>query len=155
MLLYLIQTPFWWIAAFVVATAGVNPNGIKTLLANGLSAFSIKENSVLGNGPKWLPRNTPDCPIVLCNWVFESFILADEPFAKDLRSHETYVSANNNLCGKLFSPKGWPMTFEQIFKVTLVPFFIPCFNLLINELNNFTFKVRYSVIFYWYYVSTK
>ena len=48
---------FLWIAASVVATAA-NPNGIKTLLANGLSTSPIKGNSGLSNGPKSLPKNS-------------------------------------------------------------------------------------------------
>ena len=35
-----------WIAASVVDAAAVNPNGIKTLLAKGLSTFPIKSNPV-------------------------------------------------------------------------------------------------------------
>ena len=38
-----------------------NPNGIKTLLPVGLSAFPIKGNSVFSNG---LPKYPPDCPIL-------------------------------------------------------------------------------------------
>ena len=34
-------------------------------------------------------------------WVFENFILDDETFAKALRIFETFVSVNNNICGKL------------------------------------------------------
>ena len=45
------------------------------LLANGLSIFPIKSNLVFINGPKSLTKKPPDCPI-LCNRVFESFILA-------------------------------------------------------------------------------
>ena len=41
----------------------VNPNGIKQLLANGLSTFPIKGKPVFSNGPKILPKNVPDCPI--------------------------------------------------------------------------------------------
>ena len=67
-----------------------------------LSTFPIKGNPVFSNGPKILPKNPPDCPI-LWNWVFESFLLADESFAKALRIFETCVSVNYNLCGKLFS----------------------------------------------------
>ena len=33
---------FLWIAASVADAAAVNPNGIETLLANGLSTFPIK-----------------------------------------------------------------------------------------------------------------
>ena len=36
-------------------------------------------------------------------WVFENFILDDETFAKALRIFETFVSVNNNICGKLVS----------------------------------------------------
>ena len=44
----------------------VNPNGIKTLLINLLSTFPIKGDLIFSNGPKRLPKNPPDCPI-LCN----------------------------------------------------------------------------------------
>ena len=40
--------------------AAVNPNGIKTLLANGLITFFISGNPVFNNGPRSLPRNPPD-----------------------------------------------------------------------------------------------
>ena len=69
---------------------------------------------------------------ICCYPVAVSLILADEPFAKlsykFLRSFETCVLVNNNLCGKLFSSLESPTTFEEIFKVTSVPFFIPNFN---------------------------
>ena len=61
----------------------VNPNVIKTLLASGLSIFPIKGNPVFSNGPKSLPKNPPDYPI-LCNNVFDNFILVDELFKKSL-----------------------------------------------------------------------
>ena len=48
----------------VADATAVNPNGIKTLLAKGLSTFLIKDNPVFSNGPKSLPRNSPDCPIL-------------------------------------------------------------------------------------------
>ena len=41
-----------------------NPNGIKILLANGLSTFPIKGNHVFSNGPKSLPKNSPDCSVL-------------------------------------------------------------------------------------------
>ena len=66
----------FWIAGSVAGVAAVNPNGIKTFLANGLSTFFIKDNPVFSNGPKSLLKNPPDCPI-LDNWVFDSFILDD------------------------------------------------------------------------------
>ena len=56
----------------------------------------------MGNGPKSLSKNPPDCPI-LWNWVFDNFILADEPFAKAFQSLETFVLVKNDLCGKLLS----------------------------------------------------
>ena len=74
---------FVWIAT---STAdAVNPNVIKTLLANGLSAFPIKGSPCFSNGPKGQPKNPHDFPI-LCNWVFDNFILADELLAKALRT---------------------------------------------------------------------
>ena len=46
--------------------AAVNPNGIKTLLANCLSRFFIKGKPVFSNSPNDLPEKSPDCRI-LCN----------------------------------------------------------------------------------------
>ena len=40
--------------------------------------------------------NSPNCSI-LDSCVFEIFLLANEPFAKALRSLENFVSVNNNL----------------------------------------------------------
>ena len=57
---------FSWIAASFADAAAVNPTGIKTLLANGLNTFSIKGNPVFSNGPKSLPKNPSDYPM-LCN----------------------------------------------------------------------------------------
>ena len=74
--------------------------------------------------------------IVLFCGVFDNFILAEELFAKALRSFETCVLVNNNLCGRLFSSLESPTPFDEIFKVSSVPFFIPDFNLLSCELNN-------------------
>ena len=74
-----------WIAASANATA-VNVGAIKTLLANGLSAFFIKGNPFLSNVPKCFPKNFPDCP-VLCNWVFDNFVLPDPwPHESELTS---------------------------------------------------------------------
>ena len=39
--------------------------------------------------------------IELYNWVVDNSRLADEPFAKALRSFKTYLLVNNNLYGKL------------------------------------------------------
>ena len=82
----------------VADAAVVNPNGIKTLLDNGLSTFPIKSNPVFSNDPKGLPKNPTDFPI-LCNWVFDNYVLAKKSFAKALRSFETCVLVNNNLSG--------------------------------------------------------
>ena len=57
---------FLWIAASVTNAATVNPDGIKTLLANGLSTFLIKGSPVVNNGPKSLPKDPLGCTI-LCN----------------------------------------------------------------------------------------
>ena len=87
------------------------------LLANGLTIFSIK-----GSGPKSLLGNPLYCTI-LCNWIFDNFILADEPFTKNkpfakvLRSFETCVLVDKNLCRILFSLLEAPNTFDERFKV--------------------------------------
>ena len=91
---------FLWLATSVAVGAAVNPNGIKTILGNCLSAFPIKGNPVSSsNGLKSLPKNPLDCPI-LCSWVFDDFILADELFAKALWSREICVLVNNKSCEK-------------------------------------------------------
>ena len=48
-------------AASVSDAAGVNPNRIETLSANGLSTCPIKSNPVLSIGAKILPKNRRDC----------------------------------------------------------------------------------------------
>ena len=87
---------FIWITASVAEATAVNPKGTKTLLAIYLSSFPIKSRPVICNGPRSLPRSLPNC-IMLDSWVFENFILADEPFAKPLEFFETCVLVNNNL----------------------------------------------------------
>ena len=64
---------FSWIAVSAADAAAVNA------LVNGLSTFLIINNPAFSNGPKSLPKNPHDCPI-LCNWGLDNFILADEPF---------------------------------------------------------------------------
>ena len=81
--------------------------------------------------------------VIIC-----SFILVDELFAKVLRSFETCVLVNKNLYGKLFSSVESPTTFDESFKVTSAPVFIPGLNLLRFKLNNFTFIVLYTESFY-------
>ena len=143
---YQMKAFFLRIAASVAAAAAVNPIGIKTFLASGLSIFPIKGNPVFSKGPENLYKNALDWPI-LCTWVFDNFILVDEPFAKALL-------VKNNLCGKLFSSLESPTTFKEVFKVTSVQFFIPDFNLLSCQFDSFT-KVLYWMILYWYHVRTK
>ena len=42
-------------------------------------------------------------------------MLADEPYARALKSIETCVLVNNNLCGKLVLSLGLPTTFDEKF----------------------------------------
>ena len=93
---------FLWIAAFAVAAAAVNQNGIKTILANGFSTIFIKGIPDFSNVPKSPPKNLPDCSI-LCNWIFDNYTLVDELFGKSLQSSKNCVLINDNLCRKLFS----------------------------------------------------
>ena len=72
--------------------------------------------------------------------VFDNFISADGLFAKVLPILETCVLVNKNLCGKLVSLIKLSITFDERFKITSTLFFIPDFNLLSCELENFTFK---------------
>ena len=61
-------------------------------------------------------------------------MLPEKPNAKGLRSFETCVLIDNSLCRKLFSSLESVTTFDEIFKVTLVPNFL--FLLLIYEYVN-------------------
>ena len=122
--------------------AAVSFIGIKTLLANGLSTFFNNSKPVFSNGSKSLPRYPPDY-LILCYWVFDNFILADEPFAKALPTLETCVLVNKNLCRKLFPSLESVAVFNESFYVTSVPFSNLDFNLLSCEWDNFTF---YGVI---------
>ena len=49
-------------------------------MAFGLSTFPIKSRPVVCNV---LHRSLPNC-VILDGWVFENFILADQPIAKPL-----------------------------------------------------------------------
>ena len=121
---------FFWIPESVNDTAAVNPNGIKTLLANGLRTFFIKGKPVFSNSTRGLSKNSPCCPI-LCSWVLEYFILADEFFAKAWQSLKTFAVVNNNLCEELVSSLELPIAFDEGFKVAAVSFFNPDFYLLL------------------------
>ena len=54
-----------------------------------------------------------------------------------LRSFETCVSVNNNLCGKSISSLELPIKFDERVKVNPVPFFIADFKFLSCELDKF------------------
>ena len=99
---YSIQKILFGIAKSVADAAHVNPNGIKTLLVSGSSTFFIKVKPVFSNGPRSRPNNSPNC-IILDTWVADNFTLADELFAKALRSIETCLLVSNVLCRKLIS----------------------------------------------------
>ena len=117
----------FWIVASCADTAVVNPKSIRTLLVRGLRTFFIKGKPVLSNGPRSLPKSartftTPG------SWVFHKFMLGDELFTKTVRSLETCLSVNDNLCGKSVPSSVLPITFDE--RVTWVPFFILDFHLL-------------------------
>ena len=115
---------FFWIAASLADAGSVNPDGFKTLLANGLSTFYIKGKPFFSNGPRNLPKNSPNCPILDSEFLI-NFISADKPFSRTLLNLETCVLVNNNFCGKLASSLELPIKFDEWFKVTSVPFSIP------------------------------
>ena len=112
------------------------------LLANGLSTFYIKSNPAFKNGPRSLPKDPPDCTI-LGKWVFDNFILADEFFAKALRSFGTCLLVSYSLWGKFVS---------SLDEITSVTFFVANFNLLSCEWDNFTVTLLDWVILHWYYM---
>ena len=74
---------FFRTQASVFDAVVVNPSGIKTLLATGLSTFLINGKSVFKNGPRSLPINLFVC-IIWNSWVFYNLVLADKLFAKAL-----------------------------------------------------------------------
>ena len=111
---------FFWIAASVAEASAINPKGTKTLLANGLNTFPITGKPVFSNSRRSLPKSPPKC-IILDNWVFENFILADEPFTKALRIIETCVLVKKDLWEKLVSSSDSPTAFDGTFIVNWVP----------------------------------
>ena len=74
-----------WIATFVADAAIFNRMKTFETLFNVFNTFFIKGNPVFSNGTKILCRNSVSCPI-LCKCVFDIFKLAEELFAKPLRS---------------------------------------------------------------------
>ena len=100
-----------------------------------LSEFPIKSNPVFTNDLKSLPKNPPDSPI-LCNWVFDNFILTDELFAKALQNLEICVLVKDNLWRILFSSLESPTKFAEIFTKLLQFHFL--FLILIYQVVNYT-----------------
>ena len=121
--------------------AAVNLKSIKMFLANGLSTFFINGNPIFMNGPRSLLRNPCDCAIV-DGWVFDNFVLVDEPFLKALLSSKAFYQL---IIASLIIKS--PIIFNKSFRVTSVLFFITYFNLLSWELDKFTLTVLYWVIF--------
>ena len=77
---------FLWIVGCVANVTTVNINGIKTLLANCLSTFLIKDKFLIMVLKVYLKNCT-----FLFNWSFDIFILVDELVAKVLQNIESYV----------------------------------------------------------------
>ena len=55
--------------------------------------------------------------------------------------YEACLLVNNNLCGKSVLLLESSITFDERFKVTSVQFLFPGFDLLICELDSFTFQL--------------
>ena len=62
-------------------------------------------------------------------------------FCKDLRNFETCLSVNRNLCGKLVLSLKLQIRFYGKFKIAMVPFFIPDFDLISCGRQNFSFTL--------------
>ena len=114
---------FLCIPASAADPAAVNPNGIKTLLANGLITIFINCNPVFSNGPRSLPRNPPHRTI-LDIWGFDNLISVDKWFEKALRRFLTCLLITNNLWGKLVSSSELPTIFDDNLKTSSASFFI-------------------------------
>ena len=72
------------------------------IISDKFSALLTMLSAILNGFIESKIANPPDSNI-LDNWVFENFISVGEPFAKALRIFKTYVSVDNNLCGKLLN----------------------------------------------------
>ena len=96
--------------------AAVNPNGIKTLLANYLSVFFLngKPSDLRSVAIKYL-----DCTIFE-SWVFDNLIIVDKLYAKVLQTFTVCLSASINLCRKLASSLESPIIFDDNCRVTSV-----------------------------------
>ena len=120
----------------IADAAAINPNDIKTLLANIFGTFLIKGNPVFSNGPKCLPRNPHDC-FILCNRDFDNFILVDKLLAKALRSFETCILVNNDLCGKYVIIYVISCNFSNVYI---------CFYIINNCLIQKVFSINHNII---------
>ena len=75
--------------------------------------------------------NPQNC-IFFDSCIFQSFLLADEPFAKVLQSFETCLLVDYIVWERLVSSLDSPTAFHERFRFTRVPFF-PDLNLLSYE----------------------
>ena len=67
--------------ASVADAAAFNPNGINTLLADGVNAFFTNDKRTLVHGPATQQRNPTDC-IILESQDFDNFVFFDELLEK-------------------------------------------------------------------------
>ena len=91
---------FLWILTSTADSAVVDPYGIKTLLANDWSTFSIDGKPVYSNVPRSLSINSRDC-IIFHVWGFDNFILAKKLFVEILQRFPFCLLVSNNLCRKI------------------------------------------------------
>ena len=78
------------VPASAAGTATGNPNGTKTLLANGLITFFIRGNHVFSNRPRSQSKNPSD------SITLNTVISVDKKFTKALRRFPTCLLVDNN-----------------------------------------------------------
>ena len=66
---------FLCMAASVADVAAVNPNGIKKVLANGLSTFPINGNPVFNDGPKIILKILPIVEFYVTEFLIILYLL--------------------------------------------------------------------------------
>ena len=93
---------FLWIPESPADSASVHFIGIVKLLANGVSTVFINSKPIFINGPRNLRRNLTYCTI-LGTCIFDDFLLTDELLTKSLGRLASYLSVNDNSCGKVVS----------------------------------------------------
>ena len=104
--------------AFKCNAAAVNPNCIKTFLANDLVTFFIYTKPVYIDGIRSLPRNLPGWMILnIC--LFYNFTLAGKLFVS--QTFKTCVLGSNSVWRK--SVSSIPVIYIDNRKVTPLPFF--------------------------------